>query len=147
MTMHCRVMFTINVNKSTGATNSACGTVVDVKLGTPPPHWDASRGDWVRCLWVKLDSGATVRVSRTCMREAHFQGHTFVQHMFPLILAYAMTAHRCQGATLTGTTILHVKDTFAPAILYVMLSRATSRDKLYILDGLRPDDFVPAILN
>ena len=28
-----------------------------------------------------------------------------------------------------------------PAITYVMLSRVTSRDRLYILDGLRPENF------
>jgi ATP-dependent exoDNAse (exonuclease V) alpha subunit len=52
-----------------------------------------------------------------------------------------MTAHRAQGATLHGRVILDVRSAFAPAIVYVMLSRATTRDHLYILGGLTPDDF------
>jgi hypothetical protein len=54
-----------------------------------------------------------------------------------------MSAHRCQGATLTGITIMHVRDAFAPTIVYVMLSRVTTRDNLLILGQLKPADFVP----
>lgn len=68
----------------------------------------------------------------------------YTKATFPVMLGYAMTAHRAQGATLTGTTILHVREAFAPGIVYVMLSRVTTRDNLYILGSLKPEDFVPA---
>ncbi len=60
-------------------------------------------------------------------------------------LAYAITGHKSQGATLTGPTIVHMQSAFTPGLLYVMLSRVTNRDKLRIVsDGpLSPDLFVP----
>ena len=42
-----------------------------------------------------------------------------------------------------GTTILDVRSAFAPAIVFVMVSRVTTRSKLFILGGLKPEDFVP----
>lgn len=54
-----------------------------------------------------------------------------------------MTAHRCQGATIVGTAILHVGSAFAPAIVYVMLSRATKRSNVLIVGALAPEHFTP----
>lgn len=54
-----------------------------------------------------------------------------------------MTAHRGHGATLPGRVILHVRGAFAPAIVYVMLSRATQRSNVRILGALQPGDFTP----
>jgi hypothetical protein len=46
--------------------------------------------------------------------------------------------------TRAGTSpLLHVQHAFAPAIVYVMLSRATKRSNVVILDGLKPEDFTP----
>lgn len=53
------------------------------------------------------------------------------------------TAHRAQGATMPGTAILDVRSAFAPAIVFVMCSRVTTRSNLFILGGLKPEDFVP----
>lgn len=94
---------------------------------------------------MRLDgSGKTVRVSRTRTETKHDNGHAFTKRTFPLSLGYAMTAHRCQGATLKGTTILHVRSAFAPAQVYVMLSRVTSRRRLRVLGELTPEHFTPA---
>eukprot|EP00889_Picochlorum_renovo_P004456 jgi/Picre1/31486/NNA_006838.t1 len=62
--------------------------------------------------------------------EIKFDGHQFVRKTFPLMLAKAMTIHRCQGASITGPTLMDFRDLFAPGMGYVMLSRKTSREGL-----------------
>lgn len=89
------------------------------------------------------ETGKTVKVSRTRTSTHYTDSFAFTKRTFPVALGYAMTAHKCQGATLRGTTILDVHKAFVPAIVYVMLSRAPSRDHLHILGGLTPDDFTP----
>lgn len=139
----CRVMYTTTTNKASGATNSAMGTVVDIELGEAPPGHPTDQ-PWVKAIMVRLDATQrTVRVTRTVNSSTRRDGMQYSKDTFPLTLGYAMTAHRCQGATLTGTTILHVRNAFSPAIVYVMLSRVTTRDNIYILGQLQPEDFVP----
>jgi hypothetical protein len=139
----CRVVYSSTVCKATGATNSALGTVQDVLLGPPPPGEDPSE-PWVQALKVKLDlGGRVVTVSRTVQYTTRRHDRSYTKATFPLLLGYAITAHRAQGATLTGRTILDVRSAFAPGIVYVMLSRVTSRDDLFILGDLQPNHFVP----
>lgn len=52
----------------------------------------------------------------------------------PLILAYAVTIHRCQGATLDSALIDIGPSTFEVGQAYVALSRVKSLDSLYIYD-------------
>jgi hypothetical protein len=67
----CRVVYTTTINKATGATNSALGTVVEVETLPQPPPGQSSSGVWVEALYVQLDlTGKTVRVSRTVERNA-----------------------------------------------------------------------------
>ena len=113
-------------------------------LAPAPPCAGDAAGPWVHAISVRLwDTGRVVRVTRSVAHQWYHHQHACSKRTFPLLLAYAMTAHRCQGATLSGTTILHVRHAFAPTIVYVMLSRATTRANLYVLDGLAPQDFAP----
>ncbi|WIA28669.1 hypothetical protein OEZ86_011205 [Tetradesmus obliquus] len=140
----CRVVYTSTVCKTTGATNSALGTVEEVVLGPPPPCADPGQ-PWVQALKVRLDlGGRLVTVTRSVQRTTRRQDQDFTKATFPLLLGYAITAHRAQGATLAGRTIVHVRKAFAPGMVYVMLSRVTTRDNLYIIGQLQPADFVPA---
>ena len=55
---------------------------------------------------------------------------------FPLRLAFACTAHKIQGATIPKPqkVIINVTDTFAAAMVYVMLSRVCTLEQIYILN-------------
>ena len=55
---------------------------------------------------------------------------------FPLRLAFACTAHKIQGATIPKPqkAIINVSDTFAAAMVYVMLSRVCTLDQIFILN-------------
>ena len=48
-----------------------------------------------------------------------------------------------QGMTITERAIVHVRDAFACAIVYVMLSRVRSRVNLLVVGQLQPKDFTP----
>jgi ATP-dependent exoDNAse (exonuclease V) alpha subunit len=130
-----RVVFTHNVNKKRGMVNSARGIVTDIV---------EDRDGTIVKIMVRLEAtGEVVPVSRTVYYRNYHKGQEYYKRTFALQLGYAITAHRCQGMTLRGTTILHVREAFAPAIVYVMLSRLTDRSKLFVLDGLTADMIKP----
>jgi hypothetical protein len=133
-----RVVYKSTVNKATGATNSKMGTVNAIKMvGTSASE--------VHSLSVLLDGpeGRSVTVTRSMVSTTHRNGRAITKKTFPIVLGYAITAHRAQGATLSGTVIMDVRGAFTPGIAYVMLSRVTNRRNLRILGGLKPADFTP----
>ena len=69
-------------------------------------------------------------------------GSSYVTHarcrsrlQFPIGLAWAITAHKCQGMTIQGNVSVSLRSTFAPGQGYVSLSRGKSGNNTYI-DGL-----------
>ena len=53
---------------------------------------------------------------------------------FPLILAYAVTIHKCQGLSLDSAIIDLSSKVFSPGMAYVALSRVRSLDGVYLMD-------------
>jgi len=58
----------------------------------------------------------------------------------PLRLAWAITIHKSQGATIEELTIDFRKPMFAPGQAYVALSRGVSLENLWIMGRIRPTD-------
>lgn len=134
-----RVMITSNVDVASAAANGATGVVekIDFQPGTAIPAR----------LAVKLDATGTTIVLRRSLVHTLYVGSTaYYKGSFPCMLAYAMTGHKSQGATLAGPTIVHVQRAFAPGLLYVMLSRVTTRKRLLVVRGLTTDDFSPVVV-
>ena len=52
---------------------------------------------------------------------------------FPLILAYAVTIHKCQGLSLDCAIIDLSKEVFSPGMVYVALSRVRSLSGLHLI--------------
>eukprot|EP00798_Chlamydomonas_sp_ICE-L_P000316 gene316-biopygen13014 len=131
-----KVMLTNNINLKKGAANGSTGIVLDIAF-------DAQKN--VRNFTVLLHrSNKVIKVYRTTFRTVYAQGCRFFKSSFPLMLAYAMTGHKSQGATLSGPTIVHMKEAFTPGLLYVMLSRVTERAHLRIVgQALTPEVFNP----
>jgi hypothetical protein len=69
----------------------------------------------------------------------------FFKSTFPLVLAYAMAGHKCQGATICSKVLVDVRKAFSFGLTYVMLSRVTKRTHLRIAWGLSLDDFTPVL--
>ena len=143
-----RVMLIHNVNTLDGLTNGAQGKIMDV----------VTKNEKVRYVIVKFDNpdiGAEQR--RSCrfipsvarsedltpiprfelsytlgdVRKDHGARASFLQ--FPLKLSWALTAHKCQGQSIfPPNSIFTDLNTFEAAMAYVILSRITSLDQLYL---------------
>ena len=56
----------------------------------------------------------------------------YVYRKFPLILAYAVTIHKCQGLSLDGAIVDLSDQVFSAGMAYVALSRVRSLSGLYL---------------
>jgi len=102
-----RVMLTRNLPEHAGLHNGSCGTV----CGASPAM-----------ATVRFDSGSLVRV-RPVTREYEKGGQVVgTQTEMPLVLAWAVSIHRAQGATLDRMA-LDLTGSFARGQAYVALSR------------------------
>jgi ATP-dependent exoDNAse (exonuclease V) alpha subunit len=139
----CRVMFTTNYYMAKGAANGTTGTVIGLLgAGSTPARTEQQ----LKFVVVRLDDEAEtiIKVSRVKKDNSYPGGHgKMVKSTFPLTLAYASTAHKCQGVTIRNKCLLHVREAFCPGMLYVMLSRVTCRDNLFLARRLTPADFHP----
>jgi hypothetical protein len=61
------------------------------------------------------------------------------------MLSYAIIGHKSQGATISSKVIIHIREYFAWGLVYVMLSRVTSRKNLKIVNNLQPSNIQPML--
>ena len=133
-----RMMLLGNKANSDGVyeyTNGTIGTVIDYSR-------DASAG-----VSLVLDNGHVVTVGKTLWCNYDYElvqdghGNTSLQrhevgfyHQLPLTACYAMTIHKCQGATLSGPVplTLGTNPCFAPGQFYTAITRAKSLDQISI---------------
>ena len=66
------------------------------------------------------------------MNKKHGAKASLIQ--FPLKLSWALTSHKCQGQTFSKPTCIYsdLNECFTPAQSYVILSRVTSPDQLFL---------------
>ena len=133
-----RLMVNENLDVGRGVANSAMAEAVDVRVGVD--------GE-VQKVEAQLLSNECNHMFTRSKVHRKYHGRGFWKKMFPLTLAYALTAHKCQGATIHGPGIIHVRKAFAPGMLYVMLSRFTERKNIRIMTKLTPEhfDFIPLV--
>jgi len=115
------VMCTVNIDMENGICNGSCGTVVDIL---------EKNGDKPAMPIVKFTNGIV----------RHFQPYfwqsedipTLAIGNIPLILSWAMTIHKSQGASLEYAQLDLGNTIFADGQTYVGLSRVKSLDGLYL---------------
>lgn len=131
-----RVTLTANTDLSIGACNGATGIVTAL---------DYSKDGTINAIHVRLDSNShVVKMRRTAVRRTYNNLVCITGSTFSLMLGYALTGHRCQGATIANTVLLHPRDAaWCPGLMYVMLSRVTDRRFLRIVGTLKPSMFTP----
>ncbi len=119
------------------ASNSDVGTVVNLEFDDNDPNM-------LLKVFVQLHhNNAIVQVSRTVKQT---QRHNFLEYSkatFPLQLAYAMTAHKAQGATIVKPVIVDAEGAFEHGQLYVLFSRVTKSSLITIAGKLTPEHFQP----
>lgn len=112
-----QVMCIFNLNMDMGICNGSTGTVVDFKKEQKNPV-------------VKFTNGITMEINPHDWLSDNYPGFKVTQ--YPLILAWAVTIHKSQGASLESAEIDIGDNVFAPGQTYVALSRVKSLDGLYL---------------
>jgi hypothetical protein len=61
------------------------------------------------------------------------------------MLGYAIIGHKSQGAMISSKVMIHIHESFAQGLEYVMVFRVTSWKKLKIVNNLQPSDIQPML--
>jgi len=110
------VMLTINLDVKAGLVNGARGRVMSFENGLPV---------------VQFANGQQTTVKQFEFESNISDGYVSRRQM-PLILAWALTIHKCQGATLDGV-VTDLRGAFCESQSYVTLSRVRSIDNLHLI--------------
>ena len=143
-----RVMITYNVDTTDGLTNGTTGEVVgfvrergrviQVLLKLDDPDAGKNLRQKHKAKLKKLNMQFATPIGR-CSFE-YSLGKSHKHHgskakviQFPLTLAYALTAHKCQGMTIKSpdTIVVDLETVFAAGMAYVMLGRIQNICQLY----------------
>lgn len=119
-----QVMLIYNLDQEAGLVNGSRGIVEGFSGGIP--------------LVLFKDYTAPIPINPVSWESDEIDG--LKREQIPLILAYAITIHKCQGATLDSALVDIGQSTFEMGQAYVALSRVRSLDSLYIYD-LDPSAF------
>ena len=122
-----QVMLLVNQDPAAGLVNGSRGIVTGF----------SGSGDPI----VKFMNGKTVTVlAAQWSSEAEVEADAVKREQIPLRLAYALTIHKAQGASLDSALIDVGESTFEYGQAYVALSRVRSMEALYVFD-IRPGSF------
>ena len=114
-----RVMLRRNIDTKVGLVNGALGTVKKITS---------------ECIWIKFDHDAMMHPIEKVRGKFMIQRNFYVfRDQFPLILAYAVTIHKCQGLSLDCAIIDLNEHAYTDGIAYVALSRVRSLAGLYLI--------------
>jgi ATP-dependent DNA helicase PIF1 len=117
-----QVMCIANIDLESGICNGSTGIIIDFRVdntSTKSQH-----------PIVKFSNGITRLIEPHVWASDNYPGFKISQ--YPLILAWAVTIHKSQGATLESAEIDIGSSVFAPGQTYVALSRVKSLDGLYL---------------
>jgi ATP-dependent DNA helicase PIF1 len=121
----CLVMCTINLDMTNGICNGSQGTIVDIVKRS---------GEFVPV--VQFYNGIKREITKHYWQSEDYPCVAVGQ--YPLILAWALTIHKIQGATLSTAEIDIGNGIFEYGQSYVALSRVKSLEGLY-LSSFNPD--------
>ena len=140
-----RVMLTSNIDVTDGLTNGAIGTVVHILNPRTASMLVLIKFDNEQVgLKARADGGfesrypGAVPIARTQICFG-FMGKKYIRvsrTQFPLMLAWAVTIHKVQGATLPAVVVdmAYSKGKFSPGQAYVAFSRVKQLEHLHILN-------------
>lgn len=122
-----QVMLKKNLDVSLGLVNGSRGVVIDI---TKTHSDDQSGLDYI--ITVKFLNGVVFDLKREEWEFEDKEGRA-VRCQIPLILAWSLTVHKIQGATVEYAAV-SLANVFAPGQAYVALSRVRTYRGLYIID-------------
>ena len=128
-----QVMLLYNLNHEAGLVNGSRGVVVDFKKAEPSEADKAFiKRDETLMPVVEFKSGDRRTIDYNTWEVQDFPG--VLRKQIPLKLAYAVTIHKAQGATLDCALIDVGDRTFEYGQAYVALSRCKDIESLYVHD-------------
>ena len=114
-----RVMLRRNVDTSKGLVNGALGTVISIKAHHISVHFN--------------NMSDVYDVEKVKSRFMVMKNIYVFRKQFPLILAFAVTIHKCQGLSL-DCAIMDLSDqVFSPGMAYVALSRVKRLENVHLI--------------
>ncbi|KAF5202456.1 Atp-dependent dna helicase [Thalictrum thalictroides] len=124
-----RVMLIKNKDLRAGLVNGATGTVVDFVEAAGKKHSGICTNGLLPK--VRFDSGLVAVINPETWEVTEGEVKVATRRQIPLILAWAVTIHKCQGMTLE---CLHtdLSRAFGYGMVYVALSRVRSLKGLYL---------------
>ena len=121
-----QVMLVHNVSAESGLVNGSRGVILGFEEGRPKVRFRNGLEVCVPAIEIDFRVNPKIRV---------------IRRQIPLILAYAVTIHKCQGSTLDCVDISLDKTIFADGQFYTALSRVRSLDGLTLsaldFDGVK----------
>jgi hypothetical protein len=133
--VECLIMFTKNVNILKGTINGATATVQEI---------ECSSDRMVTSITVQLiDSKVKMKLKLQTFQYRYTYEAYHHKASFPIVLAYAITGHKSQGATIATNVLINIQNAFSPRLTYVMLFQVTNQRNLKIRGTLSPTDFIP----
>lgn len=126
----CQVMCIVNLDVECGICNGSTGIIT--KFVRDPDYMDNDHSKKLSPMIpiVRFKNGITKPINYHIWKSDNIEGYGVKQ--IPLILAWAVTIHKSQGATLDSAEIDIGNNVFAPGQTYVALSRVKSLDGLYL---------------
>lgn len=118
-----KVMCIINLDLEAGICNGSTGIVKDI-------IYNKENSSKLPDIRVHFDNGITKNITPHSFESENIPGFRIKQ--YPLILAWAITIHKSQGATLDTAMVDIGHNVFENGQVYVALSRVKSLDGLYI---------------
>lgn len=138
-----QVMCITNLDMDEGICNGSTGYIYDFTLKIPETFKGLKDKELsnmkVFCPVVKFSNGIVKTIEPYPIISEQNIGVIVFQ--LPIILAWAITIHKSQGATLDYAVINIGNRIFAPGQAYVALSRVRSLDGLY-LTGFKPNSII-----
>ena len=113
-----RVMLCRNVDTKTGLVNGAIGTVLSITVNHVSVQFDHVSEPY--------------KVEKVKSRFMVMKNLYVYRQQFPLILAFAVTIHKCQGLSLDFAIVDLSDKLFSARMAYVALSRVRSLLGLYL---------------
>jgi len=120
LAVNAQVMLLINLDTEAGLVNGSRGVITGFTAG---PN---------QVPLVQFKTGSPIPIEEFTWNSDQIEG--LQRKQIPLCLAYAVTIHKAQGATLDSALIDIGQSTFESGQAYVALSRVRSLDSLYVWD-------------
>jgi ascorbate-specific PTS system EIIC-type component UlaA len=127
---------TENVSIPKGVVNNATATVHEI---------ECSIDGTITSITMQLtNTEVKMKLKRQAFQHKYTYEAYYYKASFLIVLAYAITSHKSQGATIASNVLIDIRKAFSPRLTYIMLSRVTNRKNMEIRRTLSPTNFTPS---